>query len=78
MSLNDAVDVLSRGLDRLQWLWVFRHSDDKALLPLILNGMALSQMNKDSWLLLEEKVAAMARRAFSYLQVVHQLHWEQW
>lgn len=82
MGLNDAVDVVSRGLDRMQWLWVFRHSDDKVLLPLILNRMALSQMDKvhnlgvllDSRLLLEEKVAAMARRPFAYFQVVHQLH----
>lgn len=70
--MSDAVDVPSQNLEAIGDL-----SGDKILLSLVLDGVALHQINPvdylgvllGSCLLLEE-----ARRAFALLQVVCQLH----
>lgn len=64
---------------KIEWLWVSGASDEKVLSSLVLDGMALIQMNLvcnlgvllDSRLLLEKHGAAIARKAFAYIQVVH-------
>lgn len=66
---------------KTEWLWVNGSSVSGTLSSLELDGIALPQTDPvhnlgvllDSRLLLEEQVAAMARRAFAQLRVVHQL-----
>lgn len=65
---------------KTECLCIFRACDDKVLSSLVLDGVALPQMNPvhnlgvllESWFLLEDPVPGVARRAFAQLRIVCQ------